>query len=291
MGKNHMHDRGPTLTARKLASMIVPGTGSTEGMIGIAGRKGSAKEALWNVMRKSNDASTIFDWSKFTLQSSPRPAKSEVTPNPYRVTEGGHTFGQLGWVCNAMDDCRVGLVCKNSVCQKCEKGCPGMRCDALARCQEWSECVGGVCQAYESRSDASCLPPTSSGGRKGAAGGFCETKICNFCDRHTCRGSPCANASDCGWEEVCDWGVCKPCTAGCLGDVCKNSMDCKTGACSGFKRCDYPPPNTGPLAPPVQRTGKKGKRGQGGDFGAHPVILGNPRDLTRTFEQAKATAT
>lgn len=232
-------------------------------------------EALADGLRRASKASSNFDWSRYLPQSRKPVKTTHVALNPYLPDQADCKLGCPGFLCDSMDACQQGYVCKNNVCEKCTKGCPGMQCDAYRNlCQEKTRCVDGICQECAVRADSASRRTTceldepsryksaSTDETCGLDEPFTQPPICNYCDGSTkeCRGSPCVRAVDCDADEFCDWGLCRPCTSGCLGMACKSSRDCKTGNCNAFDKCDYP---SGVGKGPMRAEDYVGRRGPG----------------------------
>jgi hypothetical protein len=174
----------------------------------------------------------------------------------------------VGHLCDSADGCTPDLICKNSVCidpPESQPGNVGAVCNSKQVCQEHLPCIKGECQKCISRPS---ITPRERGEKlrsyseKPAIAGSlhesCHTDVSTrfspdpllrtlpFCKKplpHTSvekNGNPCTNAAHCDANEFCDWGLCKLCTEGCLGMVCKSNNKCKTGFCNAFGRCDYP---------------------------------------------------
>jgi hypothetical protein len=172
--------------------------------------------------------------------------------NPYIPQQSDCVFGCEGFLCDAADGCRTDLICKNSVCQVPSESQPGKIddvCNSKKVCQEHLQCESGTCQQCESRQT---IQPNEPGKPKVAyndPNAQCSHDkdvllgtrgYCKLPSTDNARGNPCANAAHCDANQYCDWGLCKLCTEGCLGMVCRSNNKCKTGFCNEFGRCDYP---------------------------------------------------
>ena len=236
--------------------------------------------ALSQILRRASTSPSHFDWSRYikpTVQIAPY---TELEINPYSPTQGECNYGCLGWLCDTMDSCQPGFVCKNNVCEPCSIGCPGMICDSKKPCQEWSKCVNGICQECGARSSSSNLFKSCDADPVCPIDPFPAARVCSYCDDRIskCRGSPCVRASDCNADEECDYGTCKLCTSGCLGQACKSSVECKTGLCNLHKKCDYPALiSRSPSIPGAEREGRRAPLYYG------PKVSGGP---TRPTEHA-----
>ena len=157
-------------------------------------------------------------------------ACGEDTPAQVSCTEDGQCAsgqvcisGVCGTVpCTATGDCASTQVCLLSlaepVCGPAECGC--LDEDTCQPCPEGAMCVDGQCVEQ---------PP--------------ETTVCTddagcpeglFCDGGVCvEGAACEAPEDCGDDEVCDAGSCRPCEA----DECEE-VDCTTAGCEEGMVCD-----------------------------------------------------
>ena len=79
---------------------------------------------------------------------------TSVRLNPYIIEQSDCTFGCVGHLCDAADDCSPNLLCKNSICQvnpDSQPGKVGDRCNSKAVCQSHLRCVEGECAACVAR--------------------------------------------------------------------------------------------------------------------------------------------
>ncbi|KAF2497625.1 hypothetical protein BU16DRAFT_616239 [Lophium mytilinum] len=299
-------DQGNALNYRGIPWLFSSVTEDDEwktGHVALHRGAGSAMAALTSVLQDASTARSNFDWNRYLpqLQSHAFSPTNLLKANPYIPPQSACTFGCDGWFCDAADGCAPGSVCKNNVCRPCTTGCAGATCDNHRQlCQESMQCVNGTCQECEARKSAK--PKKTSGdpyinfsdpnGSCVSDDPFATTAICQFCDplARSCRGSPCVKAADCDVDEYCDWGLCKPCTEGCLGMACKTSRGCKTGRCNEFGKCDYP----GKMKAPIRPEDVRGRRSpqyyaQGGRQQGPMKVKDNAWRVNAPMEEVKAT--
>ena len=265
----------------KLYSSVTQNEELSPSEINVHGGIDTAMAVLSQILSRASASASHFDWTRYVHPLNQTMPHSQLEINPYGMVQGDCSFGCLGWLCDTMDSCQPGSVCKNNVCEPCSLGCPGMDCNSKKPCQEWTKCVDGICQECSARSTSSNLFKSCNANPICSNDALLTARVCNYCNERTskCRGSPCIRASDCNADEECDFGTCKSCTtSGCLGQACQSSVECKTGLCNFYKKCDYPSVvNRSPHNPGEDR----GVRRAPGRYG--PSVSGGP---TRPTEHA-----
>ncbi|KAF2470699.1 uncharacterized protein BDR25DRAFT_286871 [Lindgomyces ingoldianus] len=274
--KSAIWDQGNALNYRGIPWMYSTASTEDEGTssrVSILRAHNFAVGALASILQSAYRARSNFDWSPYLPPPASGLSNLTVLPlNPFVPEQSSCTFGCLGWLCDAADGCSPDLICKNSVCQKpaeTQPGSVGANCNSKTVCQEHLVCEDGTCQKCVARPSIQPSDPRKHM-VEGHITGQCHLDIsspfnmrpiCTLCDpsKQTCRGSPCHRPGDCSADEFCDWGLCKPCTEGCLGMKCKSSNKCKTGYCNVYGRCDYPTKVKKPSGPGANA----GRRGPG----------------------------
>jgi hypothetical protein len=254
-------DQGNALNYRGIPWVYSKATTGSEGTttnVNVLLPDYSAIGALKDVLKRASTSRSNFDWSRYVPKPAALSNLTHLALNPFVPEQSDCTFGCSGWLCDAADGCNPSLICKNSICQKPTDqtlGTAGSACDNHKKlCRETLQCLNGEC--------AECIARKSKPQKfdyPGSITGSCEPDspflrqpICTLCNPLTkthCRGDPCHKASDCNANEQCDWGLCKPCSKGCLGMSCKSSKACVTGYCNTHGKCDYPLKPKKPLRP------------------------------------------
>lgn len=279
------HYTQPKLTKSQIYSKATTGSEGTTTNVNVLLPDYAAIGALKDALKRASTSRSNFDWSRYIPKP---PALSNLTHlalNPFIPEQSDCTFGCSGFLCEGADGCQTSFICKNSVCQKPDEktlGIAGSECDNHKKlCREALQCIDGVCEECIARK--SIPPPPRKFDYAGSISGSCEPDspftmrpYCKYCDSTTkpCRGDPCLKAADCDANQQCDWGVCKPCTSGCLGMSCKSSKACVTGYCNNHGKCDYP------LKPkkPMRAEDYVGRRGPGWNVPRQPRGPTKPRD-------------
>lgn len=313
--KQAIWDQGNALNYRGIPWLYSQLTTSSEGTTSrvsiVNDPKIAAIGALKNTLKLASRSRSNFNWAPYIsrLDGGLNNATS-ARLNPYVLEQSDCTFGCEGWLCDSADGCTPDLNCKNSICTKPAESQPGQvgaDCNSKAVCQEHLRCEDKVCQPCIARfsklpanirlranphdKDGACHPDSDFP--------FLMRNICNKplpFHSPARRGNPCTSIAHCDINEFCDWGLCKPCTEGCLGMTCRTNNKCKSGFCNNYGFCDLPGLKKVAHGPGAW-AGKKPKEAERGQAGGTkgnkvldvPVKVNIPKD--KVMETGKAVPT